>query len=92
MGLGDNHLRIMFLSTLPSALEDEIAMKHDLGKTLADAVEYVEARTNRSRERELIERLAKSRKAGLGINAITTNQSPTSAPDLSQYPDLETNW
>ena len=65
----------MFLSTLPSNLEDEIAMKYDLGPTLADAIEFVQARTNRSRERELVERLAKDRRAGITVNAVTNAQA-----------------
>ena len=70
-GIDDKHLRIMFLSTLPQSLEDEISMKHDLGVKLSDAVEYVQARTNRSRERELVDRLAKDRRTNMGVNALT---------------------
>ena len=73
-GIDDKHLRIMFLSTLPQSLEDEISLKHDLGTRLADAVDYVQMRTNRSREREMVDRLAKSRKATLGVSALTQNQ------------------
>ena len=73
-GIDDKHLRIMFLSTLPQSLEDEFCLKHDLGTRLADAVDYVQMRTNRSREREMVDRLAKSRKATLGVSALTQHQ------------------
>ena len=70
-GLDDKHLRIMFLSTLPQALEDEISLNCVIENTLAAAVEFVQARTNRSRERELVERLAKGRRTALGVSALT---------------------
>ena len=85
-GIDDKHLRIMFLSTLPQALEDEISMKHDLGNRLSDAVDYVQARTNRSREREMVDRLAKGRKAALGVNALTPG--PTISSENIPAPDI----
>ena len=88
-GLDDRHLRIMFLSTIPSALEDEISLKDDLGNTLSAAVEFVLARTNRSRERELVERLAKDRKANLNINAVTQSPPASEQPNkqVQQFTD-----
>ena len=82
-----NICALCFLSTLPNALEDEIAMKYDLGKTLADAIDFVQARTNRSRERELVERLAKGRRTALGMNALTTNTAPAEA-NFQDCPDI----